>query len=1085
MRELLRSSFIPFINTIQSAVGIKRKNRPSRDVRIFNLRGSSQSLYVALMMLQNPNSPHIVVTTTEEEAEVIRKDVHFYLSILEEQTPGVKSPLFLPDQGDEAATGERLRSILAFQKGTVLVGSLSAFFSPTFSPGELLSQSLDLEPEGSFERREVVSKLQSIGYREVALVSAKGQYSNRSWILDVFPPDREMPVRVEFFGDEIERIRAFEIDTQRSQEELKRVTLLPSQERTEGKTFVEHLEPETFCYIEEGTENISESRQHDSHRLKDALSRLNTTYLHEIRMEGADSAPTLPLHGMGLLFNERTDIYGLSQALLKRDEQIVFVLSGAAQRERLNEILHEGGIVAPLIGVQSLPKYSGRVAIAAGHLAKGLHIEGLIILTEREIFGRKPPYKRHHASKIKKLLDSLEDLKVGDYIVHRDHGIGRFSGLIHLKTKGHEGETMFIEYAEGAKLYLPLQYIGLIQKYRAEDSVIPPLDRLGGKLWKKKKERARRKVREFAKKLLSLYAERGIFMGHAFSPDTYLHREFEEFFPFEETPDQVKAWKEIKKDMESSHPMDRLLCGDVGFGKTEVAMRASFKAACDQKQVAVLVPTTILCEQHYRNFQARFSAFPVNIDFLSRFKSPSETKKTVEALRYGETDIVIGTHALLGKKIQFLDLGLLIIDEEHRFGVHHKERIKELKKRVDCLSMSATPIPRTLEMSLSGIREMSLIETPPEERLAIKSIVATFNDQVIREAIGRELDRKGQVFFVHNRVSEIERMKDSLTRMFPMTKIAIAHGQMRESALEEVMLQLMNEEIDILLSTSIIGSGIDIPTANTIIVNRADRMGLSDLYQLKGRVGRSNIKAYSYFLVPPPHLLTDEARRRMVAIEELNYLGAGLRLAMKDLEIRGAGNLLGAEQSGHIHAVGFEMYMEMLQQEVAALKGLEVREEREPSIDLNIEAHIPETYIGDMTMRLGLYRRLSLCHTEDEIRSLRDEIDDRFGLPPPPVMSLLEIVEIKILSRRLSIISLVSRDGTIKVRFSMDTPVSLESLLDSEKKHHGRFHFTQEGFSLRVESPPEKDLTKSLREVLAGLRAEDKDGRSESERVGS
>ncbi|NOY39907.1 MAG: transcription-repair coupling factor [Nitrospirae bacterium] len=1035
--------------------------------KVFNLRDSSKSLFVALMALQNRTCNHILFTGTEDEAGVLRNDVLFYQNILDGSEIS-DIPVFLPEQGGVEATGIRLKNILELKKGRLFIGSTDAFLCPTWRPEELSLAILKLGRGMTISREGLAERLQSIGYRRVPLVSEKGEFSERGWVFDLYPSNMERPVRLEFFGDELDDIKTFEVDTQRSDSQLSDAEVLPAIEK-EGGPLLASFDGETFCYFSENVRGQVSTFDTSLNLCQMLRPDPSFITLHSLPMEGETEASTSSLSGLGLLHSEREDIYGLARALKRLEEMVVFVLSSESQAKRLSEVLRDGEVVAPMVSMDDIGNYSGRYSITVGVLSGGLHIPGLIILTEKEIFGRRPLLKPHKASRVKKLLETIEDLKAGDYVVHREHGMGRFAGLEPLHASAYKGEAMVIEYADSARLYLPLQNIGLVQKYRAAEGVIPNLDRLGGGRWKKKKERARKKVRELAGKLISIYAQREVVEGYSFSPDTELHREFDAFFPFEETADQIRAWEEIKRDMESPRPMDRLLCGDVGYGKTEMAMRAAFKAVYDGKQVAVLVPTTILCEQHFRNFQARFSAFPLKIDYLSRFKSASETKKTLSALNRGDVDIIIGTHGLLSRKVQLYDLGLLIIDEEHRFGVTHKERIKELKKGVDCLSMSATPIPRTLEMSLSGIREMSMIETPPEERLAIKSVITSFNESVIKKALQREFDRGGQVFFVHNRVRDIHGMGDYLLRLVPQARLAIAHGQMDGRELEDVMLRFMDGTIDILLATAIIGSGIDIPLANTIIINRADRMGLADLYQLKGRVGRGNQRAYAYFLLPPPDRLTEDAKRRIAAIEELSYLGAGLRLAMKDLEIRGAGNLLGADQSGHIHAVGFEMYMEMLQQEVAALKGMPVEEESEPSIDLGLSAYIPEEYIKDMSMRLSMYRRLSICHSDEEVNTLCEEMADRFGVLPEAAIALIDLLKLKILARGLGIVSVSSTNGTAKVRFSPETPVKVEDLLSCEKACSGSLRLHEEGFSVKGTWSSKAELVKSLKEILSVL----------------
>jgi transcription-repair coupling factor (superfamily II helicase) len=599
------------------------------------------------------------------------------------------------------------------------------------------------------------------------------------------------------------------------------------------------------------------------------------------------------------------------------------------------------------------------------------------------------------------------------------------------------------------------------------------MDKLGGKTWEKKKERARKKVHELAEKLIALYAGRKVARGFTFSPDTELHREFDSFFPYEETPDQAASIADIKRDMELDQPMDRLLCGDVGYGKTEVAMRAAFKAVYDNRQVAVLVPTTILAEQHYRNFRERFSGFPVRIDLVSRFRSRKEITATMSATAAGEVDILIGTHAILSKKLGFRSLGLLIVDEEHKFGVGQKERIKELARNVDVLNMTATPIPRTLHMALSGIRHISVIETPPEERLAVKTTVTVFDDHLIKDAIYRELERGGQVFFVHNRISDIYRMGQHIRMLVPEGRLAVAHGQMPEKELESSMHQFFEGEVDILVSTAIIGSGLDITKANTIIVNRADKMGLADLYQLRGRVGRGYLRGYAFFVVPGETLMSDEAKKRLQALQEMSYLGAGFRLALRDLEIRGAGNIFGPEQSGHIHEIGFDLYIEMLEKAVAEMKGEEISEEIEPAIDLNVSAFMPESYIGDVMVRMSFYRRISSFRTDGEIDHFAAELRDRFGPLPREAANLLGIMRLKLVAKRLLVLKVRSHQDRVTVTFSPDTPVQPRQIFDIHQTGKDRVKFLPDGFEMNMKGCDDSeiigDLTAAAEQLERGL----------------
>ena len=659
----------------------------------------------------------------------------------------------------------------------------------------------------------------------------------------------------------------------------------------------------------------------------------------------------------------------------------------------------------------------------------------LTIYGHADLFDVTPTVERpSHKIRTSGFFSDFAELKPGDFVVHVDHGIGQFEGLRQIESDGHRGEFMLLRYAEDARLYVPLERMDLVQSYRVLEGAHPPLDRLGGTAWNTRKTRVRKSLEDMADQLLALYAQRKTTPGFAFSPDGNFQHEFEDAFEFEETPDQVAAIGDIKKDMERGEPMDRLLCGDVGYGKTEVAMRASFKVVADSKQVALLAPTTVLTFQHFETFKKRFAAFPVRIELLSRFRSTAEQKKVLADLEAGKVDIVIGTHRLLSKDVKFADLGLLIVDEEQRFGVAHKERLKEMRKNVDALALSATPIPRTLHMSLVGLRDMSLIETPPRDRLAIQTVVAPFNEDLVRRAIEAELARDGQVYFIHNRVESIYSLGSMVQTLAPKARVVVGHGQMSEKELESVMLKFIRDEADVLVATTIVENGLDIPRANTILINRADRLGLAELYQLRGRVGRSSQRAYAYLLVPPETALSDIARKRLSAMKEFSELGAGFRIAALDLELRGAGNMLGRQQHGHIEAIGFDMYCQMLERAVAKLKGEEAAPELRTTLNLGLDVRIPQDYIPSENLRLRTYKRISTIATEAEKQDIRKELEDRFGAPPASVENLLEYAVLKSLCERLRISSVERQGSRVALRFHPETtldPARLVSVVRS------------------------------------------------------
>jgi transcription-repair coupling factor (superfamily II helicase) len=778
----------------------------------------------------------------------------------------------------------------------------------------------------------------------------------------------------------------------------------------------------------------------------DLFPRLAVEHLG-VAQEGAKmlalrSQPTGRYHGNVAAFMSEV------RAQLASGEQVMVSAGSTGELERFADICHEyelpyrlgeleENVTVSRLAEESSGSSAPPMVLVKAPLAEGVSFPNshLILYGNADIFETVPPPQRpRFRPKTASFFSDFSDLKPGDFVVHVDHGIGQFDGLRQVTVEGANGEFMLLRYADDAKLYVPLAQLDLVQKYQSLGGVTPNLDRLGTAIWEARKTRVRKSVSDMAAQLLALYAERKATPGHAFPPDSNWQREFEDAFEFEETPDQKRAIEDLKRDMESTVPMDRLLCGDVGYGKTEVAMRGAFKAISDGKQVAVLAPTTVLAFQHYETFRRRFAAFPMRIDMLSRFRSEKEQKKTLEELDAGRVDIVIGTHRLLSRDVKFHDLGLLVVDEEQRFGVAHKERLKEIRKNVAVLTMSATPIPRTLHMSLVGLRDMSLIETPPKDRLAIQTTVAPFSETLVQRVIEEELAREGQVFFVHNRVESIASLATMIQRLVPRARVVVGHGQMREAALEKVMLKFIRNEADVLVSTTIVENGLDIPRANSIIINRADRMGLSELYQLRGRVGRSNQRAYAYLLVPPDKTLTSIARQRLAALKEFSDLGAGFRIAALDLELRGAGNLLGGEQHGHIEAVGFDMYCHMMERAVAERKGEAVTPERRATLNLGQEIRIPPEYIESENLRLRIYKRIAAVASEPERDEVRRELEDRFGPPPPAVANLLDYAVLKALAEKLLVASIDRRGDQIGIKFYDDTPIGPEHLVKLIRK---------------------------------------------------
>lgn len=750
----------------------------------------------------------------------------------------------------------------------------------------------------------------------------------------------------------------------------------------------------------------------------------------------------------------------------------VFVLPSTGVADRIRKLLGEyeiAGVEIAEFGLwvadtQQKGVSQSPITLIVGDISVGFSLPAahLNVYTEADIFDEAvhaaPPVKtsKKKRSQSAAFISDFRDLKIGDYVVHIDHGIGQFQGLIQIDTEGGESaaevyarmigdaqktekpkrEFMLLTYADGARLYVPVERLDLVQKFSSGEMSSPSLDKLGGIAWAKTKAKAKRAMRDMAEELLKLYAQRKLVTGYAFSADSPWQQEFEAAFPYELTTDQAKAIEDAKRDMEQPMPMDRLLCGDVGYGKTEVAMRAAFKAVMEGKQVAVLTPTTVLAYQHFSNFRSRFAAFPARIELLSRFRSPKEQKEVVAAIEAGKVDIVVGTHRVLSRDLNFKDLGLVVVDEEQRFGVAHKERLKHLKKRVDVLTMSATPIPRTLNMSLLGVRDMSLIETPPRDRLAIQTNVVPFNEQIVRSAIEQELQRQGQVFFVHNRVESIHEIAALLQRFVPQARFIVAHGQMGEKEMEQAVLDFVDYKYDVLVATTIIENGIDIPRANTIIINRADAYGLSQLYQLRGRVGRSNRRAYAYLLIPSERELTPIARKRLAAIREFSDLGAGFRIAALDLELRGAGNLLGGQQSGHIDAIGFDLYTTMLERTVQELRGEEIEEDISTQLNLGVDVRIPDEYIFDMSHRLRTYKRIASAHDDEDLARIHEEITDRYGRMPESVENLFEYASVRRAAQSLGILSIDRIKESFSIKLSEKAkidPQKLMKLLEENK----------------------------------------------------
>jgi transcription-repair coupling factor (superfamily II helicase) len=987
-----------------------------------------------------------------------------------------------------------------------------------------------LEKDADVPLQDFLTHLGATGYARTEMVELPGQFAVRGGIVDIFSPEAPRPVRVELLGDTVESVREFDPRTQRSIAPVNRTTVLPLTEwavahsggvetwalptywgparaaatRTLFELSPSSLEPVIFldepatlnaavdallreaieAYEKLGMANAPETGtlywQAEEFDLALRLAtRVELEQLGMSQSEGArfhlSSRPSARFHG------DVVACVGDVKSQLAAGGKIFLTAASTGELERYADICREYEVPYVLGESESA---------AAGFTAEGaIESAGLVLLrapfgegttfpdAKLTIFGNADlfdvaPSVERPTRKIRTsgFFSDFADLKPGDFVVHVDHGIGLFEGLRQIESDGRRGEFMLLRYAEEARLYVPLERMDLVQSYRVVEGAPPPLDKLGGTGWTTRKAKVRKSLEDMAEKLLELYAARKTAQGFAFSADGNWQREFEDAFEFEETQDQNLAIADIKKDMEKPVPMDRLLCGDVGYGKTEVAMRAAFKVIADGKQVAVLSPTTVLAFQHFETFKKRFAPFPTKIEMLSRFRTAAEQKKVLSELEAGKVDVVIGTHRLLSKDVQFQDLGLLVIDEEQRFGVAHKERLKEMRKNVDALSLSATPIPRTLHMSLVGLRDMSIIETPPRDRLAIQTVVAPFQEELIRKAVETELQRDGQVYFIHNRVESIYSLATLVTKLVPRARVVVAHGQMGEKELEKVMLKFIRDEADVLVATTIVENGLDIPRANTILINRADRLGLSELYQLRGRVGRSNQRAYAYLLVPPETVLSEVARKRLSAMKEFSELGAGFRIAALDLELRGAGNMLGRQQHGHIEAVGFDIYTQMLERAVSKLKGEEAAPELRTTLSLGLDVRIPQDYIPSENLRLRTYKRISSIKTDEEKTDVAKELEDRFGPLPVSVANLLEYAALKSVCERLRISTVERQGNRVAVRFHPETPLDPATLVQVVRSRNG-IRLDPSGV-LWMETSRGEPVVGSLRNVLLGLQGQ-------------
>ena len=1084
-------------------------NTLEHSVSVEGLPGASKA-YLLAQAWKHSRRPQVVITKDQISGETWLSDLRYFLRHEKVRV----SPQFLPTwellpyeplSPFGEVSGERLATLNALVENQcpILVVPIEAALQYLMPRSSLRNLTYDVQKGQALDREVFEMCLIDNGYTRSHLVEERGQFSSRGDILDVFQSHQSHPIRIEFFGDEVESIRKFEVSSQVSIEDCDQVKILPIRELCL-----------TESNLNEGIERILQygrDREVNSSGFNELIEKLRNLksfsgmemlapFFFEKKESLFDYLPENPLIILDdlellkekcVLFEElvreeydrcveRGDVaaepdnlYFSTQSFLKEVESRPHVV--------LNTLgLSDHGEETKRFQVKPIPSFQGKfdlfahhagewidkgydVSVAAptkghvkrmnellvdqelslpvelGFISQGFQFSEMktIFVAEHEIFGRTHKHRHRRKSRSTVFQRGFKDLKEGDLLVHVDYGIGQYTRTKELTTGIGGGEFLEIFYADDQKLYIPMDGLASIQKYMGSGEENPPLSQLGGTQWKRQKKKIKDSLRELAGELLKVYASREMSKGHVYSNNSVLMQDFADSFEYVETEDQLKAIEDVVEDLEREKPMDRLICGDVGYGKTEVAMRAAFSAVLDKKQVAVLVPTTILAQQHWNTFQERFHMHPVQVEMVSRFRTPRQQKETLKRLKEGKVDIIVGTHRLLSKDVQFADLGLVIIDEEQRFGVKHKERLKELRTSVDVLTLSATPIPRTLHFSLMGVRDLSVIETPPSDRLSIKTYVRKFDEELIREAILREKDRGGQVYFVHNKVQSIHSTAALLQKIVPEITLGIAHGQLQERMLEKVMKQFIEKEIDLLLCTSIIESGLDIPSANTIIIDRADQFGLAQLYQLRGRVGRYKHQAYAYLLIPGALAISEDARKRLSAIEEMSDLGAGFELAARDMEIRGTGNMLGHNQSGHISAIGFDLYCKMMEETIREMKGQKVESKPDPEINIEIKGHIPKDYVSDLNQRLEIYRRLQLIDAFDELKTLKVELTDRYGQFPEEVEKLLVLLEIKLYCQRLDISKVRLRQNEIVLTIDSATQLSTHKfmqILDSRMR---------------------------------------------------
>ena len=1059
---------------------IKEKSKTNKG--ILQVSGCMESQKSHLMYGLSGIAPYrLILAEDERRAREIYEDYRFYDRKVYSY-PAKDLLFFQADIHGNLLIRQRMKVIKALleEKELTVVTSIDGCMDFLESLEKIKEQLIHYESDSTVDIEQLKNQLVALGYERVGQVEMPGQFSVRGGIVDIYCLTEENPWRIELWGDEIDSIRSFDPESQRSLENLEELTIYPAVEHTGGKDMVSFLdyfpEERTIIFLDEpnrltekGGAVEEEYRQSRMHREEKGSRNLPENWLcsfeqlqKELNKRNCISVCALEPKQAGWKVREKfylevksISAYNNSFELLvkdlhqyKKQGYRIALLSGSRTRaERLAKDLQEEGLAAFYGQDYDREICPGEIMVVYGHAKKGFEypLIKFAVMTESDIFGQEQKKKKNKKNYSGSRIQDFAELSIGDFVVHEKHGLGIYRGIEKVEVDRIVKDYIKIEYRGGSNLYIPATQLDCLQKYSGADAAkAPKLNKLGTQEWNKTKSKVRGAVKNIAKELVELYAVRQEKEGYVCGPDTVWQREFEEMFPYEETEDQLSAIEDAKRDMESTRIMDRLICGDVGYGKTEVALRAAFKEVQESRQVAYLAPTTILAQQIYNTFVQRMKEFPVRVELLCRFRTPAQQKKAIEDLKKGQVDVIIGTHRILSKDVQFKNLGLLIVDEEQRFGVTHKEKIKQLKKDVDVLTLTATPIPRTLHMSLIGIRDMSVLEEPPMDRMPIQTYVMEYDEETVREAINRELRRGGQVYYVYNRVTDIADVALRIAKLVPDARVDFAHGQMSERELENVMYSFVNGDIDVLVSTTIIETGLDISNVNTMIIHDSDRYGLSQLYQLRGRIGRSNRTAYAFLMYRKNVMLKETAEKRLAAIREYTDLGSGFKIAMRDLELRGAGNLLGAQQHGHMNAVGYDLYCKMLNEAVKEAKGIHTMEDFETSVDLNVDAYIPDSYISNEFQKLDIYKRIAGIETQQDYDDMLEELLDRFGEPGKAVLNLLAIAKLKAIAHQGYVTEIKQTGKTVRFTLYEKARLNTEGFPALMQKYRRGLQFKNE-----------------------------------------